>query len=229
MNKIEKEVNFKDTSVIVLSNSKWHVGVIGIVASRIVEKFYRPAIVISVDGQRGKGSGRSIDNFHLFNAINECSEYLINFGGHEGACGISIEKKNIENFRRKINEVAKNMIVERDLYPTLSVDMEVLLSDISEKLVDELALLVPFGPENPRPVLLSKNVALKQEPRRIAKNGIKMWVTDDNITCEAISFKMAGISLPSKGSRINLAYSPSINTWQGVSSVQLDLKDLKLV
>ena len=229
MDKIEKEINFKDTNVIVLSNPNWHMGVIGIVASRVVEKFYRPAIVISVDGERGKGSGRSIDNFHLFNAINECSEYLIDFGGHEGACGLAIEKKNIENFRKKINEVAKSMIVEKDLYPTVNIDMEVPLSDLSEKLVDELALLVPFGPENPKPVLSSKNVSLKQEPRRIAKNGIKMWVTASGITCEAISFKMAGLSLPSKGSRINLAYSPSINTWQGVSSVQLDLKDLKLV
>lgn len=228
MEKVEREINFKESRIIVLSASGWHTGVIGIVASRIIEKFYRPTIIIALDGNRGKGSGRSIDNFHLFNAINSCKEYLIDFGGHEGACGLSIHKKDIKKFTEKINEIATKLIGDEDLYPTLDIDAEVKLSDLSERLVEELGLLIPFGPENPRPVFSSKDACLKNEPRRIAKNGLKMWVTDEKTTCEAVKFSADGLSLPQKGTRINLVYSPSINTWQGLTSLQLDLKDFRV-
>lgn len=229
MQKIEREINFKDSRIIVLSGSNWHSGVIGIVASRIIDRFYRPTIMIAIDGKTGKGSGRSIDNFHLFNAINSCKEYLIDFGGHEGACGLVIDKRNIAKFTDKINRFAKKEIRDEDLYPRLDIDAEVELSELTEKLVEEIGLLAPFGPENPRPLFSSSGAYLKNEPRRIAKNGFKMWVTDDAVTCEAVSFRAEGISAPPKGSRVNLVYSPSINTWQGISSVQLDLKDLRLV
>jgi len=228
LEKIEREVNFKDTRAIVLSGSGWHLGVIGIVANRIVDKYYRPAIVIGLESKRGKGSGRSIDGFHLFNAINSCKEYLVDFGGHEGACGLVIEKENIAKFTEKINEIAKEKILDKDLYPTLDVDIRVELSELTEKLIEELELLVPFGPENPRPVFVSNDAYLRSEPRRIAKNGIKMWVTDDKVTCEAVNFRTQDMEIPTKGSKINLVYSPSINTWQGVSSLQLDLKDFKV-
>ena len=228
LEKVEREINFKDTKAIVLSGSGWHPGVIGIVANRIVDKYYRPAIVIGLEGKRGKGSGRSIDGFHLFNAINSCKEYLVDFGGHEGACGLVIEKNNIAKFTEKINEIAKEKILDKDLYPTLDVDISVELSELTEKLIEELELLVPFGPENPRPVFVSNDAYLRNEPRRIARNGIKMWVTDDKITCEAVNFRAQDMEMPTKGSKINLVYSPSINTWQGVPSLQLDLKDFKI-
>ncbi|NQU95142.1 MAG: single-stranded-DNA-specific exonuclease RecJ [Candidatus Omnitrophica bacterium] len=228
MEKIEREINFKDSRIIVLSGSSWHTGVIGIVASRVIDKFYRPTIIISVDGKIGKGSGRSINNFHLFNAINSCKKHLVDFGGHEGACGLVIEKKNIIAFTESINKIAKDVIADKDLYPALDIDIEVELSEISEKLIEELALMVPFGPENPKPMFSSSNVYLRNEPRRIAKNGFKMLVTDNKTTCEAISFRAEGMSVPYKGSKVSLVYSPSINTWQGLSSLQLDLKDLKV-
>ena len=226
--KVKREVNFKDSRVIVLSGENWHAGVIGIVASRIVERYYRPTIMIALDGKRGKGSGRSINNFHLFNAINSCKDHLVDFGGHEGACGLVIEERNIEKFRDAVNDVAKVEIADSDLYPALDIDLEVELSELSEKVVEEIAFLEPFGPGNPRPVLSSKNVCLRNEPRRIAKSGFKIWVTDDKITCEAVSFRAQGMSLPIKGSKVSLVYTPSINTWQGVSSLQLNLKDLKV-
>jgi len=227
MEKVEREINFKDSRVIVLSGNAWHPGVIGIVASRIIEKFYRPTIIIALEGNTGKGSGRSIDKFHLFNAISSCKEYLVDFGGHEGACGLVIKKKNVEPFRQKINEIAKQEILEENLYPTLDIDMKVELSDLTEKLVKELELMAPFGPENPRPVFSSSDAHLRNEPRRLTRNGFKMLVTDQKTTCEAISFRAGSMSIPSKGSKIDLAYTLSINTWQGLSSLQLDLKDLK--
>ncbi|UCD55274.1 MAG: single-stranded-DNA-specific exonuclease RecJ [Candidatus Omnitrophota bacterium] len=229
MEKVKREINFKDSRVIVLSSPSWHAGVIGIVANRIIEKFYRPTIMIAIQGKIGKGSGRSIDNFHLFNAVNSCKSLLIDFGGHEGACGLSIEAKNIKKFTNDINKFARDEILDEDLYPRLHIDIEVELSELSEKLIEELELLSPFGPENPRPIFSSRGVELKNEPRRIAKSGFKMWVTDDNIVCEAISFRAEGMSMPYKGSKVNLVYSPSINMWQGLPSLQLDLKDMKMV
>jgi len=229
MEKVQREINFKVSKVIVLSGSAWHPGVIGIVASRIIEKFYRPTIIIALEGKRGKGSGRSIDKFHLFNAISSCKEYLVDFGGHEKACGLVIDKKNIEPFRQKINEIAKHEIPEKNLYPTLNIDIKVELSDLTEKLVKEIELMAPFGSENPRPVFSSSDAYLRNEPRRLARNGFKMLVTDQKTTCEAISFRAGNMSIPSKGSRVDLAYTLSINTWQGLSSLQLDLKGLKTV
>ena len=228
MEKVEREINFKESRVIVLSSANWHAGVIGIVASRIVERFYRPTVMIAIEGRVGKGSARSIDNFHLFNAINSCKRHLIDFGGHEGACGLVIDKKNIKGFTDDINRVANDVIAEDDLCPALDIDMEVELSELSEKLVEEIGLLQPFGPENPKPLLSSSNVYLRNEPRRIAKNGVKMWVTNDKITCEAVSFRAESVSFPSKGEKVHLVYTPSMNTWQGVTSMQLDLKDLKI-
>lgn len=229
MEKVEKEINFKDSKIIILSGADWHLGVIGIVASRLIEKFYRPTIIIAIKGKIGKGSGRSIDNFHLFNAINSCKEHLIDFGGHEGACGISIEAKNINKFSDDINKYAREELLDEDLYPRLDIDIEVQLSELTEKAIEELGFLAPFGPENPRPTFSSRNVLLKNEPRRIAKRGFKMWVTDDNVVCEAVSFRSGLMSMPYKGSRVSLVYSPSINTWQGLPSLQLDLKDLKVI
>jgi len=229
LEKLDREINFKDSKIIVLAGDSWHAGVIGIVASRIVDKFYRPAIVIALNGKRGKGSGRSIGNFHLFNAINACRDELVDFGGHEGACGLVIKKENIQKFTEKINKIAKEKILDTDLYPLIDIDLEVGLSDITEDLIEELKLLVPFGPENPQPIFSSTNTYLKNHPRKIAKSGFKMWVTDGKAICEAISFRNTSMSVPSVGSHVSIVYSPSINTWQGVSSVQLALKDLKLV
>jgi len=226
--KVEREVNFKKSRVIVLSSTNWHAGVIGIVASRIADKYYRPTIMISIDGERGRGSGRSIDSFHLFDAINSCKKHLLDFGGHKAACGLAIDTKNILSFTDEINRVAKDAISERDLCPVLDIDMEVGLSDLTEGLIEEIGLLAPFGPENPRPIFSSKSVHLRSVPRRIGKGGFKMWVTDEKVTCEAISFRAENMAAPSGDSTIHLAYAPSINTWQGVSTLQLDLKDLKL-
>ena len=228
MEKVEREVNFSRSRVIVLSGAGWHAGVIGIVASRIIEKFYRPTILIALEGKTGKGSGRSIDNFNLFSAVNSCRAYLKDFGGHEGACGLVIDKKNIPKFTEKINKFARKEIRDEDLCPTLNIDMELSLSDITEKLIEELELLVPFGPENPRPIFSSECADLKNEPRRIARNGFKMLVTDGRATCEAVSFRSDIMSMPPKGSRVSMVYTPSINMWQGIPSLQLDLKDLKI-
>jgi single-stranded-DNA-specific exonuclease len=151
----------------------------------------------------------------------------LGFGGHEGACGITIEKYKIDDFRDAINEVASYSISEDDLIPKLDIDMEVPLGAITEKVIYELESLAPFGPDNPRPVLASCDMAVKDIPRLIGRNGFKLHVTDNRTTCEAVTFGRENFLLPKIGSKIDLAYIPSINTWNGISSLQLEIKDIR--
>ncbi|MFA4981821.1 MAG: single-stranded-DNA-specific exonuclease RecJ [Candidatus Omnitrophota bacterium] len=228
LSKVEREVNFKYHRVIVLASEGWHSGVIGIVASRIADRFYRPTILISLDGKLGKGSGRSIDRFHLFEYLFRCREILSGFGGHEAACGITIEKDRIDDFRDRINEEVSKDVDENVFIPGLDIDIDIPLSMLSENVISEIESLSPFGPDNPRPVLASRGLVVKDGPRQIGKNGFKMWVTDDNITCEAVSFGRNNLDMPAPGSKLDLAYIPAINDWQGVRSIQLELRDIQV-
>jgi len=227
LSKVEREVNFKHHRVIVLASEGWHPGVIGIVASRIADRFYRPTIVISLDGKLGKGSGRSIEGFHLFDYLFRCKDLLAGFGGHESACGITIEKNKIDAFRDMINEEAAKDMREEIYSPKLDIDMDVPLNMLTEDVIGQIESLAPFGEENPRPVLSSKNLTVKDGPWKIGKNGFKICVTDNTVTCEAVSFGRGNISKPENGAGVDLAYIPSINTWQGLQSIQLELKDIK--
>jgi single-stranded-DNA-specific exonuclease len=224
---VEREVNFKHHRVIVLASENWHPGVIGIVASRVADRFYRPAILISLDGKFGKGSGRSIDGFHLFEYLLRSKDTLMGFGGHESACGVTVDKDRVSEFRDRINEEAARDVDENIFSPKIDIDMDISLDSLTETVINELDGLAPFGPENPKPVLSSKRVVVKDGPRQIGKNGFKMWVTDNGVTCEAVSFGKNGLEMPKTGSEIDLAYTPSINDWQGVRSIQLELKDIK--
>lgn len=227
LSKVEREVNFKHHRVIVLGSENWHQGVIGIVASRIANRFYRPTILISLDGKFGKGSGRGIEHFHLFEYLLRCKDSLIGFGGHKSACGITIEKNRIDEFREKINEEAAKDVEESVFSPKLYIDMDIPLNMLNEHVINEIESLSPFGPENPRPILSSRNLVVKDGPRQIGKNGFKMWVTDNRITCEAVSFGKNNLHVPKLGARHDLAYTPSINDWQGLQSIQLELLDIK--
>ncbi|MDO8535734.1 MAG: single-stranded-DNA-specific exonuclease RecJ [Candidatus Omnitrophota bacterium] len=227
LSKVEREVNFKHHKVIVLGSENWHPGVIGIVASRIADRFYRPTILVSLNGKHGKGSGRSIDNFNLFDAILRCKDLLISFGGHEGACGITIEKDKLDDFREMINSHKYEESAQAIFSPQLNIDMDIPLNDLTESVISEIESLAPFGEENPRPVFSSRNLLVKEGTRQIGKNGFKMWVTDRSTTCEAISFGRNQLDVPKSGSGVNLAYIPSINDWQGLQSIQLELKDIQ--
>jgi single-stranded-DNA-specific exonuclease len=227
MSKLEREVNFKLHRVIVLASENWHPGVIGIVASRIADRYYRPAIMISLDGKLGKGSGRSIEHFHLFDYLFRCKDHLVGFGGHEAACGITIDKDSISAFRDKINEEAAKDMQETVFSPKIDIEMDIPLNALSEGVISEIETLSPFGTENPRPVFASRNLIVKDGPRQIGKNGFKIWVTDGHITCEAITFGRSKIDAPKTGASVDIAYTPSINEWQGVRSIQLEMHDIQ--
>lgn len=227
--KIEQEINFKQHRVIVLYKDDWHPGVIGIVASRIVERFYRPAILFSSkNNSLAKGSGRSIDSFHLFDALLECEDFLEEFGGHSRACGLSIRLDRIEDFKTAINNYALDKVLSQDFSPKLDVDAEIPLSLLSEGLIGEINSLAPFGQGNPKPVFATKAVTLKGKPQILGKNTIKMWVSDGDITCQAVGFKMAdSFSVFDMPLVLDICYTAGMNKWQGATSIELNLKDLR--
>lgn len=228
LTKVKEEVDFSKDRGIILSSENWHKGVIGIVASRLIERFYRPTILIAISKGIGRGSGRSIPDFHLFDAIKKCKEHLLNFGGHEGACGLTISKKKIGIFKETFHKLIKDLLPDELLKPKIEIDMEIPLNFLSNKLIYEIEGLSPFGPWNPRPLLSSRSLHLKSLPQRIGKDGFKIWVTDQKHTCEAVGFGMANSHLPRINSgRVDLVYSPEINNWGGLSSIQLNLCDIK--
>ena len=229
VSKVEREVNFKSHKVIVVSSDKWHPGVIGIVASRLVEKFYRPTILVAFNEDIGKGSGRSIKNFHLFDALSKCKEHLVEYGGHKHAAGITISKDNIEVFRERFNSVASEVLQPLDLIPRLEIDAEISLSDLTMKFVKELVLLEPYGVGNPKPVFAVRGLSLKTKPKILTANTLKLWVTDGELTYEAVGFKKAfDFKLDPAPRNFSLAFTPSLNTWQGEESIQLVIKDLQI-
>ncbi len=225
---IEKEINFRDHRVIVLDND-WHPGVMGIVASRIVDKFYRPTILISTREDVAKGSGRSIDNFHLFNAIKKCSSCLDGFGGHKKACGIIILKDKISKFRDMLNEEARKVLSADNLFPTIEIDSELSLDEIDINLLNELDKFSPHGAGNPKPIFSSKNLYLKGEPIFLRRNGIKLLVTDGKIIHEAVGFSIEDINFNTlEDKKISLAYTPTLKTFQGRDCITLQIKDIKI-
>lgn len=226
--KVESEVNFKDHSVIVLSSEGWHQGVLGIVASRLAERFYRPTVIISTVNSLGKGSARSIRDFHIFDALSRCGELLETYGGHSHAAGLTILESNIEKFKVLINEVAKMDLEPCDLIRSLDIDTEVNLGDISLDLISGLEKLAPFGMGNPEPIFATYNLFVRGRPNLLGKNTLKFWVSDGRFTYPVVGFGMADkFDFMSENRRIDLAYSASLDSWQDNHQVQLNLKEVR--
>lgn len=230
--KVEREINFNRERVIVISGDGWHEGVIGIVAQRIVEKFMRPAIVISFDGESGKGSGRSIRGFHLFEALSSASSLLEQFGGHEMAAGLTIQKENLEKFKAAVNQYAANC--SGDIFcKSIRIDCEIGLSELSPQFITELSLLEPFGLGNPRPVFLTKSLRTKRGPEKDARwnkfggDAYRWWVTDGTLTYEAIwKNRHQDQSFP-ETEPYALVYSPKLDSWAGITNLILEVRDVK--
>lgn len=231
VSKIDTEINFKTDKVIVLYKEGWHIGVMGIVASKISDMFYRPAILISTKDGIGKGSGRSVENFHLHKALAECEEILNGYGGHEYACGLSIMEEHLERFKEVINRVAHNSIAPEQLTPSINIDMEIELSHLDYKTVEDIGNIEPFGEGNPEPVFCSKNLRLLQPYRLLKGEHVKLYLSDGSKNFEAIGFRLGKdnelLKILDSGKKIDLAYSVSFNTWQGLESIQLRIEDIK--
>lgn len=224
---INREINFKENKIIVIAKENWHQGVLGIVASKLADRFYRPTILISKTSSLCKGSGRSIKNFHLFQALMECKDCLETFGGHSHATGLVIAKDNIEDFKNRINRLARERLQIEDLLPSWDIDMELDLSDLNEALVAELEGLQPFGTGNPEPLFYSRNLKLKSEPQVLSRDTIKFWVTDGKNTHQAIGFGMGSFKESlNEADCFDLVYTLKLDSWYGEESVLLEIKDI---
>jgi len=224
---INKEINFKEHKIIVIAKEGWHEGVLGIVASKLADRFYRPAIVVSLNEDLCRGSGRSIKGFHLFQALLECKEFLNAFGGHSHAVGLVIARDSIEDFKRSINRLARDKLSLEDLLPSLDIDMELNLSDLGEEVISELELLEPFGAANPEPLFYTRNLKLRGEPQILSRETLKFWVSDGNITCQAIGFGLGSFKESLKNADyFDLVYSPRIDNWRGEAGVILEARDI---
>ncbi len=213
---------------LVVGNADWHVGVIGIVASKLVEKFHRPAILLSV-GEDGmaRGSGRSIPGLHLLDALNECSSLLNAFGGHAAAAGLSIHKDKIDLFREKFNEVIKNRISSDDLAPRVTADAEVSIASLTPKLQRIIKQMGPFGPGNMRPVLLCRDLQHRYSPRVVGQKHLKLSLTSQGVVMDAIAFNFGERFQEVKNSNsLQVAFALEENEWNGKVSLQMNIKGM---
>lgn len=217
--------------VLVVDGDGWHPGVIGIVASRLVERYARPAIVIGYDGDTGKGSGRSIRQFDLFQQLSRCSDLLQQFGGHSLAAGLTVARADVPALRRRLNELAAAVLGPADLVPETRIDLEVRLGDVDEQLTRELERLAPFGAGNPTPILATPR-ALVVGARAVGRGGEHLKLTlrcpATGTVYEAIGFG-GGALLESTtpGSEVQIAFVPRLSEWQGRRRVEVELKALQ--
>lgn len=216
---------------VVVAGEGWHQGVIGLAASRIAEKLYRPTIVLSIKDGHGHGSARSIPGFHLLEALDSVGDVFEQYGGHAAAAGMKIKAELIEHLRERINSYASQKLTDEDLIPELMIDALVTSKTLTLDLVESLADFEPFGAGNPKPVFLTRNLTLRGEPYVMKEKHLKMMLTgEDGRAFEAVWWdgveRSKGQTLVS-GSRIELAYVAEANTWQGNTRLQLVVEDLR--
>lgn len=225
---IDREVNFKEHRVIVLSREGWHKGVLGIVASKVSETFSRPAVIISTEEGWGTASARSIEGFHLHEVLGRCAGILEGFGGHKFAAGLTIREEKIAEFRRHINQLAAEMLRPEDLFPHIEIEAELALHDLNVELITEIEMLEPYGEGNREPVFCARNVTVKSAPLVCAKETIKFWVADGPVSVSAVGFGMAKFrEFLAPGQKIDIAYQLIIDDWNKAPTVQLKLKDIR--
>ena len=211
--------------VIVEGHSLWHIGVVGIVASRVLQQFYRPTIIVGGDGEHWRGSGRSIAGFDLAAALRECTDLLVRHGGHAMAAGLTIANSNLESFRTRLNELARRTLQPEALLPPLRLDGELGLTELSLECLEHLERLKPLGQGNPSVQLLARNLRLQGPPQRIGadKQHLKLWVTDGTTVCEAVWWNAAQQTPPPE--RFDLAFAPQVNHYNGRRTVELKVLD----
>jgi single-stranded-DNA-specific exonuclease len=223
------------THAAVIAGDGWHRGVIGLAASKIAERLNRPCVVISLDGDVGHGSARSIEAYHLFDGLTACRDLLDKFGGHSHAAGLAIRREHIPEFRRRLNEHAASCLTEADLEPVLAIDAEVPPAALGFQLWQDLSSLEPFGAGNPRPVFATRGFRILSEPQIIKEQHLKLRVAGpDNRPLEAIWWRGVEATgedaeqTPKANQRIDLAYELEANRWNGDIRLQLNVRDMKV-
>ena len=221
-------LDLEETFGIVLAEEGWHPGVIGIVASRIVEEFGRPTILIALEGDEGKGSGRSISRFDLHAGIGGCRHLLQRFGGHRSAAGVTIARDRVDEFARCFNDAARAALSPDDLVPELRIDLEVALADLTPGFESLLRHLEPCGIGNPSPMLLTRGVRLAAAPRIVGQGGLKLRLQTDHEPLEAVGWSLGHrIGEIDVNRPLDVAFRLERDEYQGVSRLQAKLADFR--
>jgi single-stranded-DNA-specific exonuclease len=222
---VQARFNRDKDFVIVEGRDSWHIGVVGIVASRVVKRFYRPAIIFGGDGALWRGSGRSIEGFDLAAALRGCDALLLRHGGHSMAAGVTAQPAQVDLFRERLNELARLALKPEQLEPCLNLDAEVAGSDLTVDMAEQLAALAPAGQGNPPVQWMIRGLAHRQPPQRMGRENqhVKWRLTDGQSALEAVWWN--GGEAPAPAGRFDLAFTPTLNEYQGRRSVQLRVLD----
>ena len=226
---INENENWKNRKSTVVFQPHWHKGVVGIVASRVIETYYRPTVVLTQSGVYAAGSARSVPGFNLYEAIHACKEYLLGYGGHFAAAGMTMELDQVNAFREKFEEVVSSTITAEQLIPEIIVDAEISLKDIKQSFYDIISQMEPFGPENLRPVFIVKNVMDNGWSKIVKEQHIRFSIKQDNVTITGIGFGMADkFSILEQKKPVDIVFTIDENEWNGSKSLQLKVIDFRI-
>ncbi len=232
MQLVESHVNFDTDLGIVLHDDNWHPGVIGIVASRLVERFHKPAVMLTTIDGVAKGSARSVSGFNIYEALQGCDDLLLQFGGHEAAAGLAIEIDNIDRFRERLNVILKRNMKQEDIHPEIHIDAKISLSEISPKFIRVLDQFAPFGPGNMRPLFLSENVAIVNPPRLVGTNHLvtSFRQNGNEKIFDAIGFNLGAYitDIDKEKNLVDIVYTIENVQKDGKTYPQLRLRDLQI-
>lgn len=224
---IEADEVLKARKTTVVFNSDWHKGVIGIVASRLTESYYRPTIVLTESDGKITGSARSVKQFNLYEAIYACREYLIQFGGHQFAAGLTMQKENLEHFSKAFEAQVASTILPENLIPEIEIDAIISLNDINNKFYSIVEQLAPFGPGNMKPVFVIKNLQDSGYSRLLKDEHIKLVLKNGDSFINGIAFNMADKFSLVKNGAFDIAFNIEENEWNGNASLQLMIKEIR--
>jgi single-stranded-DNA-specific exonuclease len=226
---VETDLEIGSRTVIVVAGERWHRGVIGIVASKLVDAFHRPAIVLSIDGETAHGSCRSIPSFNMLGALESCADVLQKFGGHKQAAGLTMESARIRELRARVNDHADDRLAPDDLRPRLWIDGSLAFRSIDEQVASELLMLAPFGAGNPNPIFRTSRVEVVDGPRRIKERHLKMAFKQDGRVMRGIAWRASEREefVSEHRAAIDLAFSLDQDTWNGERYLQLSIADFR--
>ena len=218
--------NLDKNKTIIVGGENWHHGVIGIVSSKITEMYFKPSILLCFDGELGKGSGRSIPGFDLHEALSKCTNTIEKFGGHAMAIGITVRKDKVKEFEKQFEQIANKSNIDK-IIPIIKVDSKINLSEISKEMVESLKLLEPFGEGNKMPIFSFKNLRIDSIRALSEGKHLKLTLKDKNVIVNAIGFNIGNLVSEYKiGDKIDVAGVLEINTFGGVESIQINIKDI---
>lgn len=225
---IAKNENWLQSKSTVVYQPHWHKGVVGIVASRLIETYYRPTIVLTDSGAFASGSARSVPDFNLYEAVHACREYLLGYGGHFAAAGLTLEKSKIDAFRKKFEEVVAATITDEQLIPEITIDAEINLSEITTSFYNILKQMEPFGPSNMRPIFIARKIVDTGFSKILKEKHIRFAVQQGDTTCTGIGFNMAEkFSLIESRKPFDMVFKIDENEWNGHKKIQLIVEDLR--